>query len=412
MNKVIRHVRKAALLRDGAGQADSLLLERFLASGDEAAFEALVRRHGRMVLGVCRRVLANHHDAEDAFQATFLILVRKAVSVRKRESVGSWLYGVAYRTALEAKARLAKRRMREKQVRDMPQPTAEPEEELRELLPVLDRELSRLPEYYRAAVVLCDLEGKTRKEAARLLAVPEGTLSGRLTTARRLLAKRLARYGPALSGGALAAALAHNTASACPSVPLVVSTTKAATLVVAGNLAAAGKVAVLAEGVMKTMFLSKLKLTFGVAFVAVALAAAGLVYQAGSGAGTAQAAGPGDKPPTELEALRKENELLKLNLQVVLEKVRAQESELHTLRGQVKAVPTDIGVGVADYNEDGSIDFYVKRYVTTTAPQVPDPAQEAEAAIKALREAKDPQGKRNAAEALEKAVKKLKEQLK
>jgi RNA polymerase sigma factor (sigma-70 family) len=402
MHNIIRHVRRAALLRDGAGQSDGQLLERFLAFQDEAAFEALVLRHGRMVLGVCRRVLGNIHDAEDAFQATFVILVRKAASVRRRESVGSWLYSVAYRTALEAKERLAKRRVRERQVRDMPQPTAEPEDELRELLPVLDRELSRLPERYRAAVVLCDLEGKTRKEAARLLGVPEGTLSGRLTTARRLLAKRLARYGPALSGGALAAALAQNTASACPAVLLIVSTTKAAT----GNLVAAGKVAVLAEGVMKTMFLSKLKLTFGVAFVAVALGAAGLVYQAGSGFGTAQAAGPGDKPPTELEALRKENELLKLNLEVVLEKVRSQETELHTLRGQVKAASTDLGVTFVNLDKDGSLDLHVR------VPQVPDPAQEAEAALKALREAKEPEAKRHAADALEKAVKKLKEQLK
>jgi RNA polymerase sigma factor (sigma-70 family) len=412
MNNLIRQMRRSALLRDGAGQPDGQLLERFVASQDELAFEALLRRHGRMVLGVCRRVLGNPHDAEDAFQATFIVLVRKAASVRRHESVGSWLYGVAYRTALEAKGRLARRRVRERQVRDMPEPTAEPEAELRELLPVLDRELSHLPERLRSAVVLCDLEGKTRGEAARLLGVPEGTLSGRLTTARRLLAKRLARYGPAFAGAALATALAQNTASACLPTPLIVSTTKAATLVVAGNAAAAGKVAALAEGVMKTMFLSKLKLTFGVAFVAVALGAAGLVYQAGGGAGTAQAAGPGDKPPTELEALRKENELLKLNLQVVLENVRAQESELHTLRGQVKAAPTDLGVGVADYNKDGSIDFYIQRSVTTTAPQVPDPAQEAEAAIKALREAKDPQAKRHAAEALEKAVTKLKEQLK
>jgi RNA polymerase sigma factor (sigma-70 family) len=295
INSILRHVRRAALLRDADGQ----LLERFLASRDEAAFEALVRHHGRMVLGVCRRVLGNHHDAEDAFQATFLVLVRKAASVRRRAAVGSWLYGVAYRTALEAKGRLARRRVRERQVRDMLQPTAEPEEALRELLPVLDRELSRLPEHYRSAVVLCDLEGKTRGEAARLLGVPESTLSGRLTTARRLLAKRLARYGPAFAGGALAAALAQGAASACVPAPLIVSTTRAATLVAAGNPAAAGKAAVLAEGVLKTMFVTKLRMTVGVALVAVALGAAGLVYEAGGGSGTAQAAGPEGKPPTE-----------------------------------------------------------------------------------------------------------------
>src|SRR6516225_6874494 len=148
-----------AVSAPGVFVTDERLLESFVTRRDEAAFEALARRYGPMVLGVCRRVLGNPHDAEDAFQATFLVLVCKAASVRRREPVGSWLYGVAYRTALEAKGRLARRRVRERQVRDMPQPTAEPEEELRELLPVLDRELSRLPEYYRAAVVLCDLEG-------------------------------------------------------------------------------------------------------------------------------------------------------------------------------------------------------------------------------------------------------------
>jgi RNA polymerase sigma factor (sigma-70 family) len=407
MNNVIRHVRRAALLRDGAGQADGKLLECFQVSRDEAAFEALVRRHGRMVLGVCRRVLGNHHDAEDAFQATFLVLVRKAASVRRRESVGSWLYGVAYRTALEAKARLAQRRVREKQVQDMPQPTVEPDEAFRELLPLLDQELTRLPERYRVAVVLCDLEGKTRKDAARLLGVPEGTLSGRLTTARRLLAGRLARYGLPLAGGALAATLAQHTASACPPTPLIVSTTKAAMLVAAGNLAAAGKVAALTEGVLKTMFLTKLKLAVGVALVAVALGAGGFVYQAGSGPGAAQAAPPeSSKSPTELEALRKENELLKLNLQVVLEKVRAQEAELRTLRGQVKAAPIGIGATFVDLDNDGRLDIFV------TAPRLPDPAQEAEAAVKALREARDPEAKRRAADALEKALKGLREQLK
>ena len=172
MNNLIRHVRRSALLRDGACQPDGQLLERFLTSRDEVAFEALVRRHGRMVLGVCRRVLGNHHDAEDALQATFVILVRKAASVRRRESVGSWLYGVAYRTALEAKGRLAKPRARERQVHDMPEPTAEPEEALRELLPVLDHELSRLPERLRTAFSTCPSRRLGRPTRSRTLRPP------------------------------------------------------------------------------------------------------------------------------------------------------------------------------------------------------------------------------------------------
>src|SRR5712692_7030336 len=120
MNEVLRHLRRAAL-QDGSGVSDGQLVECFITRGDEAAFEALVRRHGPMVLGVCRRVLTNPHDAEDAFQATFLVLVRKAASIRQRELVGNWLYGVAYRTALEARAATTRRRTKERQVNPMPE---------------------------------------------------------------------------------------------------------------------------------------------------------------------------------------------------------------------------------------------------------------------------------------------------
>src|SRR5262249_31376838 len=158
-------------------------LERFVARRDEAAFEALVRRHGPMVLGVCRRVLRNEADAEDAFQATFLVLVKKARSVVPRALVGSWLYGVAHNTARKAKAMNSKRRAKERLAGAAPRPAA-PAEACRQLHARLDEELSRLPDKYRAPVVLCDLEGKSYKEAARLLGWPQGTLSGRLTRAR------------------------------------------------------------------------------------------------------------------------------------------------------------------------------------------------------------------------------------
>ena len=134
MNSVIRHLRRATLLRDGGGMTDGQLLGCFIDRQDEAAFEALVRRHGPMVLGVCRRVLGNVHDAEDAFQATFLLLVRKAATLKSRELVGNWLYGVAYRTALEARAVSARRRSKEKQVSQMPEQAAPAAEVRRELL--------------------------------------------------------------------------------------------------------------------------------------------------------------------------------------------------------------------------------------------------------------------------------------
>src|SRR5262249_46858507 len=173
---------------------------------EESAFAALLRRHGPMVWGVCRRLLP-YHEAEDAFQATFLVLVKKAASVKPRELVGNWLYGVAHQTALKARATAARRRGREKQVAAMPEPEAAQRDLWDDLRPLLDQELSRLPDKYRAVIVLCELEGKTRKEAARHFRLPEGTVASRLATARAMLARRLARSGSAVSGGALAALL-------------------------------------------------------------------------------------------------------------------------------------------------------------------------------------------------------------
>src|SRR5262249_36774042 len=214
-------------LREGAGRNDGQLLGDYLRSRDEAALAALVCRHGPMVWGVCRRVLRNHHDAEDAFQATFLVLVRKAASVVPREMVANWLFGVARQTALKARATTAKRGAREKQVTQVPEPAATDPSIREDLRPLLDQELCGLPDIYRVAIVLGDLEEKTRREAARQLGVPEGTLAARLTRGRVMLAKRLARRGLAVSGGVLAAVLAQNAASAGVPASLVSSTIQA-----------------------------------------------------------------------------------------------------------------------------------------------------------------------------------------
>jgi polysaccharide biosynthesis/export protein len=279
MGSVIGHLRRTALLHDRNRLTDGQLLDRFLARREEAAFEALVQRHGPMVLGVCQRVLHNTHDAEDAFQATFLVLVRKAASIVPRDRVGNWLYGVAHRIALKAKSDVARRRAKEQQVKDLPR--REPAEDLWwELRPLLDAELHRLPDKYRAAVVLCDLEGKSRKEAARQLGWAEGTLSGRLARARGLLAKRLARRGLALTAGALTLLLTERASASVPAT-LAVFTIKAALLTAAGQAATAGvvsaKVAALTEGVLRAMLMTKVK-----AVAAVVLLLAGI----GIGAGT------------------------------------------------------------------------------------------------------------------------------
>src|SRR5262249_31055445 len=154
----------AALGSHGGGLSDGQLLRTFLDSHDEYAFEALVRRHGPMVLGVCRRVLGKVHDAEDAFQAAFLVLVRQAARLAGREIIGDWLHGVAYRTALKARSAQARRRGKE---RRMARPEAVEAEVMREWHALLDQELHGLPEKYRVPIILCELQGRTHQEAAR-----------------------------------------------------------------------------------------------------------------------------------------------------------------------------------------------------------------------------------------------------
>jgi RNA polymerase sigma factor (sigma-70 family) len=261
---VVQTLRRATLAGDDGGRTDGQLLERYVRSREEAAFAALVRRHGPMVWGICRRMLSHVQDAEDAFQATFLVLVRKAASVTPREMVANWLYGVARHIALKARATTARRRGREKQVTAMPEPAGEQQELWNDLQPLLDQELGRLPDKYRAVIVVCDLEGKTRKEAARHFNLPEGTVASRLATARGMLAKRLARHGLAVSGGVLAAVLSERAASARVPATVASGTIRAASLVAAGQAAAPAAVSMkavaLAEGVLKTMLLSRLKI--------------------------------------------------------------------------------------------------------------------------------------------------------
>jgi RNA polymerase sigma factor (sigma-70 family) len=264
LTKVVQHLRRAGQLRAAGELTDGQLLECFVSRHEGTALETLVRRHGPMVWGVCRRVLRNHHDAEDAFQAAFLVLVRKAASVRPREMVGNWLYGVARQTALKARATATRRRTRERQGTDMPEPAAK-EPDFDDVLAVLDQELSALPDKYRAAIVLCDLEGKTRKEAARQLGVPEGTLAARVARGRAMLAKRLARHGLIVSSGALAGLLSQRAVPAA----VMSATIKTVRLLAAGQAtgAVAARVAHLTEGVLKTMLLTRAKSALGIGLV-------------------------------------------------------------------------------------------------------------------------------------------------
>jgi RNA polymerase sigma factor (sigma-70 family) len=255
VTSVVRFLRRAAVAE--MEHTDGELLGEFIERHNEEAFAALVRRHGRMVWGVCLRLLGHMQDAEDAFQATFLVLARKGNTVSPRDVVGNWLYGVAYQTAVRARALNLKRRGWERQMATMPERYAPSTASWDDLKPILDEELTRLPDKYRAVLVLCDVEGRTRKEAARHLACPEGSVSSRLARARTLLAGRLARRGVALSAGALAATLSEHALGAVPAAVL------GATLQTAGQATANGvvsaTVAALAQQVMRRMVFGKIK---------------------------------------------------------------------------------------------------------------------------------------------------------
>ncbi len=242
---LIRRLKGAARAGAAGGLSDAELLSRWVAGRDEAAFELLLWRHGPMVLGLCRRLLAHEADAEDAFQATFLALVRHGSAVGKREAVGAWLYKVAYRVALRLRAGAARRPTFDPRAMDLPAPqTAGRADDFRT---VLDEEVGRLPARYRAPFVLCHLEGRSGEEAARELGCPVGTVHSRLSRARRRLRDRLARRGIALSAGALAAG------GAVPAA-LVGSTIRLVRPFAAGEAGVVPvRLAALAEGATKTM---------------------------------------------------------------------------------------------------------------------------------------------------------------
>src|SRR5579884_112446 len=192
---VLRHIHQLVGTPGGHESSDAQLLQCFVDNRDERSFRLLVERHGRMVLGVCLQVLRQRQDAEDAFQAAFLVLAQRAGSIRQGTALASWLYGVAYRTALKARLRASRRRRHEKRAGERMPSRIELDAALRELQGVLAEEVGRLPEKYRAPFVLCCLEGKSRQEAAAQLGWKDGTLAGRLARARRCLQGRLERRG-------------------------------------------------------------------------------------------------------------------------------------------------------------------------------------------------------------------------
>jgi RNA polymerase sigma factor (sigma-70 family) len=262
---VFPHLHRLLTVGIAGDATDRQLLDDFLGRRDPAAFAVLVRRHGRMVLNVCQRVLNNAQDAEDAFQATFLVLVRKARSIKKREAVGSWLYGVAHRVALRARADAARRRKCERQAADPDHNHRAHNEASHEARPILDEEVNRLPEKYRRPIMLCYFEGKTYEEAARLLGWPAGTVSIRLARARNLLGSRLARRGLTVASAALVALLAEGSATATVPSLLAETTVQTALHFAAGSVATgvSAHVFALTEGVVYAMLQRKLKILAG-----------------------------------------------------------------------------------------------------------------------------------------------------
>jgi RNA polymerase sigma factor (sigma-70 family) len=268
LDDVVARLRHVAAVGTLGALPDCELLERFAASADGAAFTVLVERHGPMVLGVCRRALSNGHDAEDACQAVFLVLARKAASLRRTVALGSWLHGVARRIAANARRNAALRKSREAGA--IPPTPANPAAEAtwREMQAVLDEELGKLPERYRAPLVLCYLECLTRDEAAARLRVTPGALHGCLERGREMLRQRLSRRGLALSAVLTAAGLSQ--ASVMPPL-LAAATAHAAALFAAGQPladAVGANVLALTREVLTNMTLTKVKLCTVAVFTA------------------------------------------------------------------------------------------------------------------------------------------------
>ncbi|MBI1914174.1 MAG: sigma-70 family RNA polymerase sigma factor [Planctomycetes bacterium] len=292
LSRMVRHLRQNETDRSG-DRPDRELLERHLA-GEPGAFERLVWRHGRAVLGVCRSVLGHEADAEDAFQATFLTLLRGACSIRQRDAVGGWLCGVAYRVAVKALHAAGRRRRHEHRAAQAETVSASPDLSWREACAALHEELDRLPEKFRLPLVHCYLQGLSRDEAARQLGSTLQSLKGRLERGRLLLRDRLARRGITLSAGLLAALGDSATASAVP--PRLIQATLQA---VTGRVPAA--VANLIEGATRAMS-PKLSFTAGL------LVIAGLLMIGTALRGSLSAALPNDPPTPKVVPLPRQAE--------------------------------------------------------------------------------------------------------
>jgi RNA polymerase sigma factor (sigma-70 family) len=350
------------LYRDGtlSGLGDGQLLERYLSHGDEAAFEALVNLHGPMVLGLCRRVLRDPGDIEDAFQATFLVLVRKASTIRDRRHLSNWLYGVAFRVARRARTNTLRRRDREIAVENLEASAAPETADILGIGPVLDQELNRLPRKYRAPLILCYLKGHTHDQAAEELECPVGTVRSRLARGRDLLRRRLTSRGHAPTAAILGTETGLPARLLTEVVPpsLVSATVEAAFGIGASKSIQAGAASAtalaLTQGVLTTMKLAQLKL-IGVAILATSLSAgavAAVAYATSQNpndalaakGGAVNAAGPQEKTAGAVDG--------STNRPAVEERLKALEKKLDELLRRSTPVPPVPGGGTTSDPND------------------------------------------------------------
>lgn len=280
LNLVLQQLRKT-IRRQLAGElSDGELLRRFATGRDEAAFEVLVWRHGPSLLSLCHRLRCDSHDAEDVLQATFLTLVKKAGSIGKGESLGSWLYKVAFRIALRTKEDSRRRTASAIPMQDLPAPDASDNGVLNERRLSVDEAIEALPEKYRTVVVLCYLQGKSHKEIASELGCPISTVSTRIARAHQMLRDNLAHRGVVLSAGLLGVTLSQHAVSAEMYGPLTSSIVNAAARVAAGQpvaMVVSAKVAALTEGVVQAMFVTKLKIATALLLAAAVIAGTAVV---------------------------------------------------------------------------------------------------------------------------------------
>src|SRR6266852_3354211 len=333
-NPVIQYLRRLAGSPPGTDGSDEELLRRFALERSQDAFATIVDKHGPMVLGVCRRVLRNAQDVEDAFQATFLVLVRKAGSLRQPTLLASWLYGVAYRTAIKARALAAQRHFHETKAMAIQASSPPAETTTSDLQEWLDDEVNRLPAKYRKPLTLCYFAGLTNEEAARRLGCAPGTIFSRLARARQMLRDRLARRGLVISTAGLAGMLTTETTRAAVSANLADATVKAALSFAAGNALATATISTtvltLTKGVQQAMFLNTLKSFLVVGLTATVVSGAGVSLWALAHDSTrtekraakraiASNENPDNKKPTE-EALKKKDDEKKAKLEEALKK--------------------------------------------------------------------------------------------